>query len=64
MTADGATLFADAGGRVAITSDGGRTFGKVALSATVPLTGIADAGGGKLAVVGPRGAAVSAMTAR
>ena len=28
----------------------------------MPLTGIADAGGGKLAVVGPRGVAVSAMT--
>jgi len=63
-TADGATLLADVGGRVVASSDGGRTFGKVALSTTVPLTGIADAGGGKLAVVGPRGAAVSAMTPR
>ena len=63
-TAEGTTLLADVGGRVAATSDGGRTFGKVALSATMPLTGIADAGGGKLAVVGPRGAAVSAMTPR
>ena len=63
-TAEGTTLLADVGGRVAATSDGGRTFNKVALSATMPLTGIADAGGGKLAVVGPRGAAVSTMTPR
>ena len=62
--ADGTTLLADVGGRIAARSDGGRTFGKMALSVTMPLTGIADAGGGKLAVVGPRGAAVSAMTPR
>ena len=30
----------------------------------MPLTGIADAGGGKLALVGPRGVAVSAIAAR
>ena len=61
---DGTTLLADVGGRVSATSDGGRTFGKVALSVTMPLTGIADAGGGKFAVVGPRGAAVAAITRR
>ena len=37
------------GGRVAASTDGGRTFASVALSAAMPLTGIADAGGGKLA---------------
>ena len=63
-TAEGTTLLADVGGRVSATSDGGRTFGKVALSATMPLTGIADAGRGKLAVVGQRGAAVSTITPR
>jgi photosystem II stability/assembly factor-like uncharacterized protein len=62
--ADGTTLLADVGGRLAATSDGGRTFAKAALAVTTPLTGIADAGSGRLAVVGPRGAAVSAVTLR
>jgi len=62
--ADGTTLLADVGGRVAATSDGGRTFDKVALGAAMPITGITDAGGGRLAVVGPRGAAVTAITLR
>jgi photosystem II stability/assembly factor-like uncharacterized protein len=63
-TAEGATLLADVGGRVVSSSDGGRSFGKVALTQSMPLTGIADAGGGKLALVGPRGVAVSALTPR
>ena len=63
-TADGATLLADVGGRVVASADGGRTFGKVTLTPSMPLTGIADVGGGKLALVGPRGVAVSAMTSR
>ena len=63
-TAEGSVLLADVGGRVAARSDGGRSFGKVTLTPSMPLTGIADAGGGKLALVGPRGVAVSAMTSR
>jgi photosystem II stability/assembly factor-like uncharacterized protein len=61
-TADGATLLADVGGRIAVSVDGGGTFGKAALAQPMPLTGIADAGGGRLALVGPRGVAVSALT--
>ena len=63
-TADGATLLADAGGRAAVSANGGRTFAKVMLTPSMPLTGITDIGGGKLALVGPRGVAVSAMTSR
>jgi len=63
-TAEGATLLADVGGRVVSSSDGGQTFAKTTLAQSMPLTGIADAGGGKLALVGPRGVAVSALTAR
>jgi photosystem II stability/assembly factor-like uncharacterized protein len=63
-TAEGATVLADVGGRIAASVDGGRTFGKAALAQPMPLTGIADAGGGRLALVGPRGVAVSALTSR
>jgi photosystem II stability/assembly factor-like uncharacterized protein len=63
-TAEGATLLADVGGRVVSTSDGGRTFAKVVLAQPMPLAGIADAGGGKVALVGPRGIAISALTSR
>ena len=55
---------ADVGGRVASSADGGRTFAKVALAQPMPLAGIADAGEGKLALVGPRGVAVSALASR
>ena len=63
-TTEGATLLADVGGRVVASSDGGRTFLKVTLTQPMPLTGIADVGGGNVALVGPRGAAVSALTSR
>src|SRR5207248_5227558 len=63
-TAQGATLLADGGGRVAMSADGGRTFNKVTLKQPMPLTGIADAGEGRLALTGPRGVAVTEMTAR
>ncbi|HEY2907109.1 MAG TPA: YCF48-related protein [Vicinamibacterales bacterium] len=58
-TAGGALLLADAGGRVARSDDGGRTFSKMIVKQPVPLTGIADMGDAKLALVGPRGVAVS-----
>jgi photosystem II stability/assembly factor-like uncharacterized protein len=63
-TGSGTTLLADVGGRVVSSSDGGRTFAKVALAQPMPLAGIADAGGGKVALVGPRGVAVSALASR
>jgi photosystem II stability/assembly factor-like uncharacterized protein len=63
-TSQGAMLLADAGGRVASTVDGGRSFKGVALKQTMPLAGLTDAGEGRLALVGPRGVAVTEMTAR
>ena len=47
------------GGRVVASADGGRTFASVPLKQPMPLTGIADAGEGSLALVGPRGVAVT-----
>jgi photosystem II stability/assembly factor-like uncharacterized protein len=63
-TAQGATLLADIGGRVVATTDGGRTFSKVELKQSMPLTGVGDAGEGRLALVGPRGVAVTEMSTR
>ena len=63
-TAQGATLLADGGGRIAMSADGGRTFSQVTLKQSMPLTGVADAGEGRLALTGPRGVAVTEMTAR
>jgi photosystem II stability/assembly factor-like uncharacterized protein len=63
-TSQGATLLADVGGRVVVSTDGGHSFSKVQLKDPMPLTGIADAGEGRLAQVGPRGVAVTAMPAR
>ncbi len=63
-TAEGTVLLADVGGRIAGSTDGGRTFGRIALTQSMPLSGIADAGGGKVALVGPRGVAVSALSSR
>jgi len=60
----GALLLADAGGRIAASTDGARTFTKLLLKQPLPLTGIAEAGGGKLALVGPRGVAVSETAPR
>lgn len=63
-TADGAIVLADAGGRIARSVDGGRTFAPVKLERTLPLAGIADAGEGRIARVGPLGASVAAIAAR
>jgi photosystem II stability/assembly factor-like uncharacterized protein len=60
----GALVLADAGGRVAVSDAAGRGFKPVALKPVVPLAGIADAGNGRLALVGPRGVAVTALAAR
>jgi photosystem II stability/assembly factor-like uncharacterized protein len=63
-SAQGATLLADAGGRLATSSDDGRTFSKVALKQPMPVTGIADLGDGKLALVGPRGVSIGEIAPR
>lgn len=63
-SASGALLLADAGGRIARSADGGRTFDKVALKQASPLTGIADLGDGRLALVGPRGVAIAEAPSR
>jgi photosystem II stability/assembly factor-like uncharacterized protein len=54
-TARNGELLADAGGRIVASLDGGRTFQPVALKPSLRLTGLVDAGGGRLALVGPRG---------
>ena len=61
---DCALLLADASGREAISSPAGRDFKPVALKPAMPLAGIADAGGGRLALVGPRGVAMASLPAR
>ena len=57
-------LLADAGGHVVASDDGGRTFRPVALKQPMPLTGLADAGAKRLALVGPRGVAVTELADR
>jgi photosystem II stability/assembly factor-like uncharacterized protein len=61
---DGRLLLADAGGRVAISDGAGGSFTVMPLKQTMPLAGMADAGNGRLAVVGPRGVAVTELPAR
>lgn len=56
----GTVVLADQGGHLVRSSDGGRTFAQVALPKSVPLTGIIDAGGGKLGLTGPFGAMIVA----
>ena len=57
--ADGGFALADASGRVSVSRDAARTFETVALPATMMLTGIADAGAGRIALTGVRGVAVA-----
>jgi photosystem II stability/assembly factor-like uncharacterized protein len=61
-TPKGEVLLADAGGRIVASEDGGKNYQKVAVKNPIPLTGIADAGNGRLALVGPRGVAVAEAT--
>ncbi len=61
--ADGALLLADAGGRVAATADGARTFRALVLKPPVPIAGLVEVGAGRLALVGPRGASIAETTA-
>ena len=57
--ADGALLLADAGGRLASTNDGGRSFRKVVLGQSLPVTGLAEIDNARLVLVGPRGVTVA-----
>ncbi|MCC7039839.1 MAG: glycosyl hydrolase [Burkholderiales bacterium] len=63
-TSADAILLADAGGRFVESTDGGRAWSKVAASTPVPVTGFAELGGGRFALVGPRGATVTELTPR
>jgi photosystem II stability/assembly factor-like uncharacterized protein len=59
----GTVVLADQGGRLAVSNDGGVTFGLIPLQRHLPLTSITDAGAGRLAVTGPFGAMVVAADA-
>jgi photosystem II stability/assembly factor-like uncharacterized protein len=59
----GTVVLADQGGRLAVSNDGGLTFGLIPLQRNLPLTSITDAGAGRLAVTGPFGAMVVAPDA-
>jgi photosystem II stability/assembly factor-like uncharacterized protein len=63
-TSRDATLLADVGGRVVASVDGGRTFTPVTLKQPMPLTGLVEAGDGRLALAGPRGVAITDTDAR
>jgi photosystem II stability/assembly factor-like uncharacterized protein len=63
-TSRDATVLADVGGRLAASTDGGRTFTGLALKQPAPLTGLVEVGDGRLAVTGPRGVAVTETSAR
>ncbi len=60
----GAFALADASGRVSLSRDDARTFETLPLPATMPLAGMADAGGGRLALAGTRGVVIAALPAR
>jgi photosystem II stability/assembly factor-like uncharacterized protein len=55
---DGGIVLADQGGRIAVSHDQARTFDLIPRMRTLPLTSIADAGEGRLAVTGPFGVMV------
>lgn len=57
-------VLADMGGRLAISSDGGRSFKPLPLPKSMMLSGVADAGSGKVVLVGPRGIMVETPAAR
>jgi len=57
-------LLADIGGHVVGSEDGGRTFKPLALKQPMPITGLAEAGAQRLALVGPRGVAITQFADR
>jgi len=61
---NGALLLADAGGRIAVSDASGREFRLVPVKPAMPIAGLANAGNGRLALVGPRGVAVADLPAR
>jgi photosystem II stability/assembly factor-like uncharacterized protein len=63
-TRKGALLLADGAGRIASSIDGGRTFTPLTVRPSSPITGLADVGGGYLALVGPRGATLARVMPR
>jgi photosystem II stability/assembly factor-like uncharacterized protein len=63
-TGTDAIVVGDVGGRVAISTDSARTFKAAPLSISRPLAGMADAGNGRLAVVGPQGVTVADLATR
>ena len=63
-TTRGTLFLADTGGRVVASIAGGRAFKALPIKNPMPIAGIADAGEGKLAIAGPRGAAVLELVAR
>jgi photosystem II stability/assembly factor-like uncharacterized protein len=64
LLSDGSLLLADTGGRVAVSDSAGTGFKPVSLKQTMPLAGIAEAGKGRLVLVGPRGVTVTKLPAR
>lgn len=56
---DGTIMLADIGGRISVSADGGRSFKPTKLTTTTPIAGIAEAGKGRLARVGPRGVSIA-----
>jgi photosystem II stability/assembly factor-like uncharacterized protein len=64
LAGKGAVVLADLGGRAVVSDDAGRAWKPMPLDKPMPLTGIADAGNGRLALVGPRGVAVTEIAAR
>jgi photosystem II stability/assembly factor-like uncharacterized protein len=54
----GTVILADQGGRMSETHDGGQSFAPMRLPDTVPLTGIINAGDGRLGLIGQFGVAV------
>ena len=63
-TSGGTVLLADVAGRLSGSTDDGRTFAAMTLKRPMPVTGIADAGAGKVALSGSRGIAVSEVLPR
>jgi photosystem II stability/assembly factor-like uncharacterized protein len=61
--ASGHLVFVDQGGRVALSTNGGLTFESIPVQRKVPVTSVADAGAGRLAVTGPTGVMVVAPDA-
>jgi len=58
--APGTVLLADQSGHMSRSQDGGSTFQPIEVPKPMPLTGIIDAGGGKLGLTGPFGVMIAA----